>query len=256
LKIVVCVKQTADSAAKIVAENGKVSWGDTPLVINPWDEYAVEAALQQKEAVGGSVTALSVGGEEAKIALRHALAMGVDEARLVSDPAFAALDTQSVARLLAAAILKLGAVDLAIFGRQAIDDETAVTSAQTARLLGWSSLSLASKVAADGSSMRVERALEEGRQVLRAVLPAVVSVVKDIGEPRYPSFLNKRKADRAEIPSWSLSELSLPAPTPVVSRLEVMNPPVRAATCEFINGANPTDIAGQLAEKILAEKVL
>ncbi len=256
MKIVVCVKQTPNSAARIIVEDGKINRGEAPLVINPWDEYAVEAALQQKEAHGGSVIALSVGGEEAKIALRHAMAMGADEARLVSDPAFSNLDTQSVARLLAAAIRKLDSVDLAFFGRQAIDDDTAVTPAQTAHLLGWPALTLASMVTVDGTTLRVERMVEEGRQVLRASLPAVVSVVKDIGEPRYPSFLNKRKADRAELPAWSLAELGLPAPTPVVSRLEVMNPPLRAAVCELISGASPEEIADRLADKILAENIL
>jgi electron transfer flavoprotein beta subunit len=84
LKIVVCVKQVPDSAAKVVAEGGQVSWGEAPLVINPWDEYAVEAALQQSEANNGSVTAISVGGESAKEALKHALAMGCGEAILIS----------------------------------------------------------------------------------------------------------------------------------------------------------------------------
>ncbi len=256
MKIIVCVKQTPDSAARISAENGKVSWGDAPLIINPWDEYAVEAALQQKEAQGGTLTALSVGGEDARIALRHAMAMGADDAVLVSDPALQELDPQSVARLLAAAIRKLGGVDLAFFGRQAIDDDSGLTPAQAARLLGWPSLTLVSKLEFDGNSVRVERSVEEGRQTVKAPLPAAVSVVKDFGEPRYPSFLNKRKADRAEIPSWTLADLGLDAPAALVSRVEVMNPPVRETACEFITGGSPQEIASLLADKILAEKVL
>jgi len=141
LKLVACVKTTPDTTATVKVENGKPSWGDNPLVINPWDEYAVEAALQLKEANGGTVTAISVGGEEARIALKHALAMGADEALLISDPALApalaAIDPQAVARILAGAIQKLGGVDLAFFGRQAIDDDSGTTPAQTARLLGW-----------------------------------------------------------------------------------------------------------------------
>ena len=141
MKLVACVKTTPDTTATVKVENGKPSWGDNPLVINPWDEYAVEAALQLKEANGGTVTAISVGGEEARIALKHALAMGADEALLISDPALApalaAIDPQAVARILAGAIQKLGGVDLAFFGRQAIDDDSGTTPAQTARLLGW-----------------------------------------------------------------------------------------------------------------------
>ena len=83
MKIVVCVKQVPDTAAKVVVEDGQVTWGDAPLVINPWDEYAVEIALLQQEALGGEVIAISVGGEDAKEALKHALAMGCGSAILI-----------------------------------------------------------------------------------------------------------------------------------------------------------------------------
>ena len=92
MKIIVCVKQVPDSAAQVVVEDGNISWGDAPLVINPWDEYAVEAALKQKEAYGGSVTVLSMGKEDEKEAIKHALAMGCSSAILVSDPALAGSD--------------------------------------------------------------------------------------------------------------------------------------------------------------------
>ena len=99
MKIVVCVKQVPDSAAKVVVEDGQVTWGDAPLVINPWDEYAVEAALLQGEAQGGDVIALTMGDEGAKDALKHALAMGCNEAVLVTDPALAGADSQAVAKV-------------------------------------------------------------------------------------------------------------------------------------------------------------
>ena len=254
MKIVVCVKQVPDSAANLTIEDGKVSWGDAPLVINPWDEYAVEAALQQKEALGGTVTVVSIGGEAAKIALRHALAMGADDAILISDPALSELDTQAAARLLTAAIRKIGGVDLACFGRQSIDGDSGVTPAQTARLLGWPSLTLASTVKVEGGEIRVEHSTEEGRQIVRAKLPAVVSPTKDFGEPRFPSFLNKRKADRAIIPVWSLADLNIPAPAPVISWAGPALPPIREAACEFITGNSPEEIAEKLADKILAGK--
>ena len=100
MKIIACIKQVPDSEAKVKAEGGQVSWGDAPLVINPFDEYAVEGALQQKEASGGTVTALCVGPESAKEALKHALAMGADEAVLVSDAALNDLDTVGAAKVL------------------------------------------------------------------------------------------------------------------------------------------------------------
>ena len=256
MKIVVCVKQVPDSAARVVVENGRVSWGDAPLVINPWDEYAVEAALVQKEAQGGEVIALSVGGETAVEALKHALAMGADEAVLISDPALGAADSQAVAYVLSAAIKKLGGVDLVFCGRQAIDGDIGMTHLQTARLLGWAALTLVSSIKVSGGTLTVEKSLEEGRQIVSARLPAVVSVIKDIGEPRYPSFMGIRKASRAIIPTWTLADLGMPAPQPVVSWPQVTNPPAREVVTEIIRGDSPGDTAAKLVEKILAEGVL
>lgn len=259
MKIVVCVKQVPDSAAKVVVEDGKVTWGDAPLVINPWDEFAVEAALVQKETHGGEVTVVSLGDESSKEALKHALAMGCGEAILISDPALAGADSQAVARTLAAAIKKIGDVDLVFFGRQAIDGDMGVTAAQTGRALGWATLTLVSVISSldpANRTIRVERSTEEGRQVVEAGLPAVVSVVKDIGEPRYPSFMGIRKASRATIPTWSLADLGISAPASVVKWPQLMNAPVREVATEIISGDTPQEIAEKLADKILAEKVL
>lgn len=259
MKIVVCVKQVPDSAAKVVVEDGKVTWGDAPLVINPWDEFAVEAALVQKETHGGEVTVVSVGDENSKEALKHALAMGCGEAILISDPALVGADSQAVARTLAAAIQKIGDVDLVFFGRQAIDGDMGVTAAQTARALGIPALTLVSVISSldpANRTIRVERSTEEGRQVVESGLPAVISVVKDIGEPRYPSFMGIRKASRAAIPTWSLADLGINAPASVVKWPKLMNAPVREVATEIISGDSPQEIAEKLADKILAEKVL
>ena len=259
MKIVVCIKQVVDSAAKVVAENGQVTWGDAPLIINPWDEYAVEAALQQADAHSGDVSALSIGGESAREALKHALAMGCSEAILISDPALAKADSQAIARVLAAAIRKIGGVDLAFLGRQAIDSDTGLTAAQTARVLGWPALTLVAAIPGvdpAGGTLRVERSIEEGRQIVTSRLPAVLSIVKDFGEPRYPSFMGIRKASRAVIPVWSLADLSITAPQSVVSWPAVENPPARPVATEMVTGGSPQEIAEKLADKILAEKVL
>jgi electron transfer flavoprotein beta subunit len=256
LKLVACVKTTPDTTATVKIENGKATWGEAPLVINPWDEYAVEAALELKEANGGTVTAISVGGEEARIGLKHALAMGADDALLISDPALAGIDPQAVARILAAAIQKLDGVDLVFFGRQAIDDDSGTTPSQAARLLGWPALTLVSVIKVDGGSLRVERAIEEGRQIVTAKLPAVISLVKDIGDPRYPSFMGIRRASKIEIPVWSLSQIGVPAPSSVVEYLALMNAPVREVVCELVTGGNPQEIAEHLADKIIGEKLL
>jgi electron transfer flavoprotein beta subunit len=259
LKIAVCVKQVPDSAARLVAVDGKANWGDSPLVINPWDEYAVEAALQQAEAHNGTVIAVSIGGDNSKDALKHALAMGCSEAILISDAALSQLDSQATSRVLSAAINKIGEVDLAFLGRQAIDTDTGLTAAQTARLLGWPALTLVAVVSAvdpAARTIRVERSAEEGRLTVSARLPAVLSIVKDFGEPRYPSFMGIRKASRAEIPVWSLSDLGLSGLKANISWPEIMNTQQRQVTTDMITGANPQEIAETLADKIMAEKIL
>jgi len=256
VKILVFIKQVPDSEAKVVAQGDRPSWGESALVINPFDEYAVEGALQLKDALGASVTAVCLGPETAREALKHALAMGADEAILLSDPTFEQLDTQGAARILAAAVRKIGDADLLVFGRQTLDNGAGLTPAQTARLLGWPMLSLAGSIKIDGSRVTVERVIEEGRQTAGAGLPAAISVVQSIGEPRYPSFMGIRKASKAEIPAWTLADLAIPAPTTLVQRSALLSPPARTSSCEIIDGSSADEIAEKLADKILAEKIL
>ncbi len=259
MKIAVFVKQVPDSAAKVVVESSVVSWGDAPLVINPWDEYAVEAALQLAEKHGGDVTAFSMGGESAKDALKHALAMGAGSAILINDPALVPADAAASARVFAAAVQKLGDVDLAVFGKQAIDSDTGLASAMTARVLGWPALTWVATIAAldpAAKMIKVERSIEEGRQIVESKLPAVLSVIKDFGEPRYPSFMGIRKASKAEIPTWTLADLGISALESKISWPEIISPPKREVTSEIITGASADEIAAKLADKIIAEGVL
>lgn len=260
MNIVVCVKQTPDTAATITVQDGKVSWGDAPLVLNPWDEFAVEQALRTKEAHGGKVTALSLGPEAAREALKQALAMGCDEAILVSDPALEGGDSLVVSKALAAAINKIGGIDLVFFGRQAVDSDTGVTGPQVARRLGWPALSLVAAVAAldpNGKSITVERMIDEGRQVVKSPLPAVISVVKEINEPRYPSFMGIRKASKAEIPVWSAAAVGLESvPSAVLAWPEIVAPPKVETKCELIQGETPEQIGAKLADRLIEEKVI
>jgi len=256
MKIVVCVKQVPDTAAQIVVENGQVSWGDAPLVINPWDEYAVEAALQQASNIGGSVTVISMGAENETEALKYALAMGCNEAVLISDPALTEADNAAAARALSAAIKKAEA-DIVFFGKQAVDTDTGMLPGQSARVLGWPAVTLVAAISdLNAETIKVERAVEEGRQIIESKLPAVVSIVKDYGEPRYPSFMGIRKAARAEIPIWGLTELGIDAPAAVVRWSALSSPPKHDIAIELIEGASAQEIGEKLADKIMAEKVL
>ncbi|MGB2964915.1 MAG: electron transfer flavoprotein subunit beta/FixA family protein [Anaerolineales bacterium] len=258
MKIIVCVKQVPDTAAAMAVEDGKISWGDAPLIINPWDEYAVEAALNIVADQGGEVTALCLGKEEETEAIKHALAMGADAAVMVSDPALIGADNVAASKVLAAAINKIGDVDLALFGQQSVDTDTGLLPVQVARLLKWPSLTLVSKFEGitPGESLQVLRSMEEGSQVVESRLPAVVSMTKDYGEPRYPSFMGIRKASKAEYPVWSLSDLGIDPPSSSISWPEVNEPVQQEIKTEIIEGDTPEEKAKTLVEKLISEKVL
>jgi electron transfer flavoprotein beta subunit len=265
LNIVVCTKQVPDSAATLkVDEQSNVSWGDAPLVMNPWDEYAVEEALRLKEKFGGKVTVLSVGPEKAKDALKDAIAMGCDEAILIWDAAFDGSDALAITYLIAQAIKKIGSVDAVLFGRQAIDSDTGLVPAGVARRLGWPVLSFVAKIDAidpAAKSITIIRALEHGRQTISSQLPVVISVVKEINEPRYKSFMGIRKAGKTPIPVWDAAAIG--ADTSTVGRANAATHwtktfplPARTGSVEMIAGDSPQAIASALADKLMAEKVI
>lgn len=259
MKIIVCVKQVPDTAATMSAAGGVISWGDAPLIINPWDEFAVEAALNLAADHGGEVIALCLGKEGETEAIKHALAMGADSAVMVSDPALKGLDNAAASKVLVGAISKIGGADLVLFGQQSVDTDTGLLPIQTARLLNWPSLTLVSKfvmISPDEKKLQVLRSMEEASQIVEGSLPAVVSVTKDYGEPRYPSFMGIRKASKAEYPVWNLADLGLEVPASSVSWPEVFEPVKKEITTEIIEGDTAAEKAKTLVEKLIAEKVL
>jgi electron transfer flavoprotein beta subunit len=265
LHILVCTKHTPDSAAKMAVDDaGNVSWGDAPLVINPWDEYAIEEALLLKEKHGGKVTVIAMGPEEAREALKHAVAMGCDTAIRVWDEGFAGSDTLATSYILAQAINKLGDVDLILLGRGTIDSDTGQVGPALARRLGYAPLMYTIKIAAldpDAKTISVERLLEQGRQLVSSSLPAVVGTVKDINEPRYPSFIGIRKAAKLEMPVWDAAEIAADASNcgaagSGVTWPTIYAPPARETEAEIIEADDVNEAAAILADKLIAEKVI
>ena len=261
MHVVVCTKETPDTAAKVeVDADGNVTWGDAPLVINPWDEYAVEEGLRLKEEHGGECTVLAMGSPSTHEALKHAVAVGCDEAVLVSDPAFENADTLLTSYVLAQAITKMGDVNLAIFGRQAVDGDTGQTAVQVGRRLGWNTLTYVFKIVEidfEAGTIKVERLLEEGKQICESKLPAVLSTVKDINEPRYPSIMGIRKAAKAEISTWSAADIE--ADSAIQAKVQwpaITAPPARQAETEVIEGDTPEAVASALVDKLISEKVI
>lgn len=263
MKVIVCVK-AIPAPETVRVENGRIVWDNASLIINPWDEYALEGALtfvEWKDLASPeafSITAISVGDESAEVALRHALAMGAQEAIRIAGPAPEELDTRALACILAAAIRKIDAterVGVVLFGRQAADSDTGLTATQTARLLGWPAITYLSTIKTALQKARLARTMEEGRQIVNTRLPIVCSVAKDIGIPRPPSFFARRRAERTPIPVWTMADLGLTPPKPLVRWGEASLPPERETTCEYLHGT-PEEIAGRILDILSAEGVL
>ncbi|MDX1520474.1 MAG: electron transfer flavoprotein subunit beta/FixA family protein [Anaerolineae bacterium] len=264
MNIITLIKQVPDTAQLSGSVDGlKLMAQGAARIVNPWDEYTLETGIQLKEAHGGKVTAIALGRPTSVEALKTALAMGVDEAVLVTDPALENSDTLATARALVAAIKKVGEFDLIISGRSAIDGNMAATSVQVAALLDIPQISYVAElknVDAGGQTIQAVRLLERGRETVSSKLPAVISVVKEINEPRYPSFIGIRKAAKATIPNWGLAELGLAADQVGEAGSqarwpEVSLPPVRDASVELLEG-EPAEVAKALADRLLAEKVI
>ncbi|MFN8179124.1 MAG: electron transfer flavoprotein subunit beta/FixA family protein [bacterium] len=257
MKSVVLVKQVQE-APTVSGEPGGVGKvvADSQNVTNPYDLFAVEEALRTKEKHGGEVTALTLGPETAVESLREALAMGVDRVVHLKDPSFEELDAAGAAAVLAAAVRKLGEVDLVFVGRLTIDTNSALLGPMVARHLGTTLLSEVFKVDAIDQAARtitVQRLLEGGLQVVRAKLPALVAVTKDLNQPRYPSLLGIRKASKAPVTVWSAADVGAAA-APLTRTAERRVPPARPAGQAF-QGTAP-ELVERIVEKLAEGKFI
>jgi electron transfer flavoprotein beta subunit len=260
MHIVVCMKQVPrDNSVKINADLS-INADGIEQIMNLFDEYAVEEALLWNEKVGGKVTILSLGPDEWKEQIRRALAMGATDALLLSDPVFAQLDVLGAARAVAAAIQQLGDVDLILCGRNSTDDESGAFGPTLARLLGWPQLTYVGKVLELNEGTKtivVERHLEEQVETVEAPLPALVTVVKDLNEPRYPSLLRIKKVAKVEIATKGAAALGLSAAALAPSATVTARvPPPPRPTGELVQGADAAEKVRTLVEKLLANQVI
>jgi electron transfer flavoprotein beta subunit len=217
LHIVVCVKYTVSSTGGQLGPGAK----DAPKALSPFDEYAVEEGVRLKERLEGKavVTALTVGSAEAEQGLRECVSRGCDAGVLLSDAGFEGSDTYATALILQKAVEKLGKekgpVDLVVCAKQTNDSDTGQVGPMLAARMGLPSLTAVRKVDSvepkAGGLLKVHRMMEDGGEVLEATLPAVVSIVKEINEPRIPSLKGKMAARKAEIPSWNAAAVGAEA---------------------------------------------
>ena len=259
MKFAVLIKQTPDTAElpKVAAED--VLSGDvkTTLVINPWDEFAAEEAIRLAERFNAETVALSLGAPGAVDALKHALAMGVAEAVLVDNAGLQEADLWATATVLVAALRAQGPLELVLAGRQSVDDNSGALFAGVAAALGYPLLTNVSKIVAiEDGSITVERQLDGTLETVKTPLPAVISVAKEINEPRYPSFMGIRRANKAQIPTLTLADLGISAPANSTTWTNIRKPAVRRTQVQIIEGASVQEKAAKLVDALIAEKVI
>jgi electron transfer flavoprotein beta subunit len=230
MKLLVCVKQTPDSTVRVkVGSDGRsIDASGITWAISAYDEYAVELALERKDAdPQTSVTAVSLGPTRARDALRQALAMGCDDAVLVSGQAAETLSGLAVARALAK-VVEEAKPDLVLCGRQASDDDQGFVGPALAEVLGWPHVATVTKFTLSDGAVDVWKEVEGGHEVWRASGPAVLTVQKSEKEPRYPSLPGIMKAKKKEIPEKDVASLGIDASAPAVEIVKMEPPPARS----------------------------
>jgi electron transfer flavoprotein alpha/beta subunit len=255
MKIVVCVKQVPDAKdVRLDPITNTLAREGVQSIMNPYDQHALEEAVRLKEKHGGEVTVVTMGPPQAEEILRLAISCGADQAVLVSDRAFAGADTWATAYTLAKAITSLGSFDLILCGKQAIDGDTAQVGPGLAMRLDMPYLTCVQKIeSADNGKIVAQRMMDDGYDVVEVQVPALLTVVKDINEPRVPSLKGKMKAKKAAITTLSAADIDaapdcigLPgSPTQVV---KVFPPQPRGGRAVF-SGSIDEQIE-QLVEKL------
>ncbi|MBW1705647.1 MAG: electron transfer flavoprotein subunit beta/FixA family protein [Deltaproteobacteria bacterium] len=253
LRIIVCAKEIPDPEAplsdvSVDAEKMEVIV-DAPQVISPFDENALEAALRIKEDMDAKITVLSMGKKVSDTVLRKTLAAGADELILLEDEAFEKLDSNSIASVLADAIKKIGEYDLILTGRQGGDWDSGQVGLILGEMLALPSISLAREITIEDGSVLVKKSIPEGYELVRAKMPALVTVSNEVGELRYISRTKMLKMMRGagSIPSWSAEDFGVTQET--LEKMGIMalsSPPDMGRDCRFLEGT-ADEQAGKLA---------
>ena len=265
MNIIVCVKQVMDPEApprslKIDSDKNIVSYSaDVRPVIDPYSEYAVEAALKLKDAHGGTVTALSLGGKIDREVMRKPLSMGADALVLVEDGVFSGGDSYITASALACAIQKLGGYDLILCGRQSADRDAGQTGPGIAVLLGLPVVTMAKSIEVSGNKAIVERVAGDACEGIEVLLPAVITVSHEIGAPRYPSVRGIMAAKKKEPVVWKPADIGFkPDAAGVPGRISLLKmfQPARGTKCQLITGETPEDAGVKLADILRQAKLI
>ena len=261
MNIVVCVKQVPDTAEMRIdpVTNNLIRDGVTNIM-NPYDQYALEAALELKESTGAKVTVFTMGPPQAEVVLKDAVAVGVEEVKLISDRAFGGADTLATSQAMANAIKHFGIPDLILCGRQAIDGDTAQVGPEIAEHLDLPQITAALKIQIKGDEVVVDKENEYTSQTVAAKMPAVVTVMRS-PDLRFASIKGKLKARKTQVPVYSAADLEIPtdiigkagSPTQV---MKSFTPTVKKVEGVVYDDEDPEVAVDKLVKKLIEDKII
>jgi electron transfer flavoprotein beta subunit len=258
-RILVCLKQAVDvSQLKADPATRQLITAGAPKKISDFDKNALEEAIKIKEKLGGvEVLTLTVSSEDAKAILREALAMGADKAYFVNDPTVQGIDTLGTASILAEAVKKIGGFDLILCGDTSLDSFSGLVGSRLSELLSLPQVTSVRKLSVQGEFVFAERALEDANETVKAKMPALVTVTREINQPRIPSLMMIMKASKKEIVNWTLADLNVQKEklTPRIEVIEALAPKMERKKI-MIKGESVQDIAEKLAKALIQEGVV
>jgi electron transfer flavoprotein beta subunit len=258
-KIIVCLKQAVDvSQLKVDPKTSQLLTASAPKKISDFDKNALEEAIRIKEKIGeAEIYTVTVSSEDAKSVLREALAMGADKAYLVNDPSLQNVDTWATACVLAKAIKKIGNFDLILCGEASLDGFSGLVGSRLAELLNLPQINSVRKISVEASIITAERTLEDAYETVKAKMPALITVTREINQPRIPSLMMIMRASKKEIVTWTATDLNIQLEE-IGAKIEVVE--VLAPKTErkkiMITGENAEEIAEKLAKALIQEGIV
>ena len=259
LNIAVCIKEVPDTQAELTLINDKeVLLSNIPLVINPYDEYAIEAAIQAKEKLGGKVVVFSMGTDSVEEKLRMALALGADEAVRIETPAEVS-NPLNTAKILAKALVKYS-FDIILFGKTSVDENNSLIPSAVAELLDYPEVSEITECSFDQDSLEARRRDTSITEVIKVMYPVVLSVEKDLNKPRYPSLIMIRRAKAKPLQVLTIEDLDITSDelNSIEKKntfLKFISPPDRKSGIVFSEGS-ASELVDQLVSRLKEDKVI
>lgn len=258
-RIIICLKQAVDvSQLKVDPKTSQLLTASAPKKISDFDKNALEEAIRIKEKIGeAEIYTVTVSSEDAKSVLREALAMGADKAYLVNDPSLQNVDTWATAHILAEAIKKIGNFDLILCGEASLDSFSGLVGSRLAELMNLSQINSVRKISVEANTVTAERTLEDAYETVKAKMPALITVTREINQPRIPSLMMIMKASKKEIVTWTPADLNIPKEKidAKIKVVEVLAPKTERKKI-MITGENVEEVAEKLAKALIQEGVV